>query len=113
MSPEKHYQRMMQYLTQWVLPTLGPATQQGATLDIPEVTKEMAQYLGLETFSQFYKTAVPNQLEKGIPYTMQPTKSAFGQTSDAFGTTEGNRQAQSSRVQLGQGYGGETGANNA
>jgi hypothetical protein len=102
MSPEMKYQRLMQFASQWVLPTMPFAAQQGAEFNIPEATKTMAEYLGLTNFNQMYRTAIPHQLQ-GVGYTMQPfgqkKQKAQGQENDAFGSLIGSRESQSSRKQ--------------
>ncbi len=103
MSPEMKYQRLMQFASQWILPTMQIAAQQGAEFDIPEATKTMAEYLGLTTFNQMYKTAIPQPLDQGMAYQMQPIsgkkQQAQGQGNDSFGALIGSREAQSSRKQ--------------
>jgi hypothetical protein len=99
-SPEMQYQKIMQLMTQWVLPTLDIAMSQGASLDIPQATKLLADYSGIKNFNTFYKTVVPQPAES-VPYSMQPStqrrEGSTGQVSDAFGSTLGNRQVQSNR----------------
>jgi hypothetical protein len=88
-SPEFRAQELMQFMTQWILPSMQLAQAQGAQLDVPAVTTIIAEYMGIDNFNQFYKTAVPSQTES-INYTMSPVKT---QTSDAYGTTLGNQEA--------------------
>ncbi|TET14309.1 MAG: hypothetical protein E3J77_04925, partial [Actinobacteria bacterium] len=93
-SPEAKYQTIMSFMAQWVLPTYQFAAQQGAELDVPAVTQIMSDLLGIDNFNQFYKTALPHELE-GIGYTMQPVGgerkkgeerlNIFGQQNDSFG----------------------------
>ena len=90
--PELEYQRLMQFMTSWLLPTAQIAAQQGASIDIPLATQIMADYAGFDNFNQFYKSAVPSQLE-GISYAMQPMKNSGGQGNDAFGATQPSRLA--------------------
>jgi hypothetical protein len=103
MSPEMKYQRLMQFASQWILPTMPIAQQQGAEFNIPEATKTMAEYLGLTTFNQMYRTAIPQPIDQGVPYQMQPIsgkkQAAQGQGNDSFGGLIGSREAQSSRKQ--------------
>ena len=90
----------MAFMAQWILPTYQFAASQGAELDIPTVTRIMADYLGIDSFNQWYRTAVPQQLDS-VPYTMAPIggerkkgeqrTNAFGQMNDFFGATEGSR----------------------
>lgn len=114
MSPEVKYQRMMQFASQWILPTMGLATQQGAEFNIPEATKKMAAYLGMDDFNQLYRTAVPGQMDV-VPFTAQPTgqkrpesNKSPGQGNDSFGSLIGSREAnsQSKQGQLAMGLTG-------
>jgi len=91
-SPEEKYAKTMQFATQWLLPTMQIAAAQGAQLDIPLVTKIMASYFGLDNFEHYYKTVVPTNVDNA-PFMMFPKKNKFGQTSDAFGTNQQNREA--------------------
>lgn len=104
-SPEILYQKLMGFMTQWVLPTYQFAAQQGAELDIPTVTRILSDYLGFENFNQWYRTAIPHELQ-GVPYMMQPlgqeqrpagpnvgTKKSPGQQNDTFGATLPSREA--------------------
>lgn len=100
-SPEAQYQKIMQLMTQWTLPTLQMASQQGAQLDIPMCTKILAEYAGIKNFNLFYKTAVPSPGES-VPYSMQPTKNrpegtTSGQSNDFFGSIMSSRETNSAR----------------
>ena len=101
MSPELRYQRMMQFMSQWVLPTMQIAAQQGAQIDIPLTTRILAEYQGMDNFNQIYKTAVPHELQ-GIGYKMEPQggkkDKSPGQSNDSFGSLLGSQEAQSSRI---------------
>jgi hypothetical protein len=101
MSPEMKYQRLLQLATQWILPTLPMAAEQGAEFDVPEATQRLADYLGFEDFSQLYRTAIPKETDV-VPYQMQPTKNqgqnkSPGQMSDALGASYPSREANSQR----------------
>lgn len=104
MSPEIQYQKIMMLMTQWVLPTLDLAAQQGATLDVPTATRVLAEYVGVDSFNQYYKTAVPHELS-AVPYKMQPNGR---QASDAFGTTIGNQNENLNQQQGREGAGTDT-----
>lgn len=99
-SPEIQYQKIMQLMSQWVLPTMQIGAAQGAELDIPEATQMLADYLGVKNFKAFYNTVVQKPGET-VPYQMQPStnrgEGSAGQTGDAFGTTIGNQNIQSER----------------
>lgn len=103
MSPEMKYQRLMQFATQWVLPTMQMAEAQGAQFNIPEATKTMADYLGLTTFNQLYVTAVQKPQDQDPQLPPQPIGSkkqaSQGQGNDAFGSLIGSRESQSARKQ--------------
>lgn len=118
-SPEQNYQKIMGFMSQWVLPTYQFAAEQGAELDVPGVTEVMAGYLGLDSFNQYYKTAIPHELS-GVGYQMQPTRGAggkrkpgeerqnvFGQLNDTFGKTDASATAnlnqQQSSTEIGAG----------
>jgi len=120
-SPEIAYQKLMGFMTQWVLPTYQFAAQQGAELDIPTVTRILSDYLGFENFNQWYRTATPHELQ-GINYQMEPLggqrkekpgKSVSGQTNDRFGASEPSRAANMQQQQTrttgsSEGMGGTT-----
>ena len=91
MSPEAKYQRLMQFMANWTIPTMPLAAQQGASLNVPLVSQILADYSGIENFNQFYQTTIPGVLDQ-VQYQMQPSKSP-GQGSDVFGALEGSRQA--------------------
>lgn len=116
-SPEIIGQKLMGFLSQWILPTYQLAQQQGAELDIPTVTRILSDYMGFENFPQWYKTVPPHELT-AVGYTMQPNKNRpsgadraskptgnFGQTNDAFGSSEfsrlANMEGQQSRTNVG------------
>ena len=113
-SPEILAQKLMGFMTQWVLPTYQFAAQQGAELDVPTVTRILSDYMGFENFNQFYRTAIPHELA-GIGYQMQPlgqeqrpkgpnvgSKPAGkspGQQNDTFGASEPSRTANMNQQQ--------------
>jgi hypothetical protein len=95
LSPEMKYQRLFQFASQWILPTLPLSQQQGAEFDIPEATERMGNYLGFDDFGHLYKTAVPKETDI-IPYTMQSNKNK-GQMNDSFGSMLPSMEANSER----------------
>jgi len=108
-SPDIKYQKMMQFMTAWILPTMNFAAQQGSMLDISTATRIMSEYLGFENFNQWYRSAIPHELSN-VPYQMQPAEGVGrtgnkvskspGQTSDAFGASTGSKLANSNAQQL-------------
>ena len=109
-SPEVMGQKLMGFMTQWVLPTYQFAAQQGAELDVPAVTRILSDYMGFENFNQFYRTAIPHELD-GVGYAMQPlgqgqrpkgpnVGSKFpGQQNDTFGASTPSRTANMNQQQ--------------
>jgi len=72
-SPTLEYSKTLQFLTQWVLPISQMASQQGISLDIDVITKDLARYLDIENIDQWWKSAVPANIGMG-PY--QPMSGA-------------------------------------
>ena len=97
-SPKQKFQEMMMFLTQWILPTMGVAAQQGSQLDVNEINRILAGYLGLDNFNQWYRTAVPSGLEN-VDYRMMPmgnkAQKNKAQSGDQFGASPGSRMANS------------------
>ena len=107
-SPDQQYNKMMGFMSQWILPTYQFAASQGAELDIPAATRIMSEYLGIENFNQWYKTAIPTQQDMGIPYTMEPmggkkdgqkSSKSPGQMNDTFGASPASRDANKNQQQ--------------
>lgn len=110
-SPEILAQQLMGFMTQWVLPTYQFAAQQGAELDVPLVTRILSDYMGFDNFNQFYRTAIPHELD-GVGYSMEPlgqgkrpsgpnvgSKKSPGQQNDTFGASEPSRTANMNQQQ--------------
>lgn len=99
-SPESKFNKVMMFMSQWMLPTIQYAAMQGAQLDFNKVNGMLAAYLGLDNFNEWYKTAVPGGLEQLVNYKMMPTESSG--LSDAFGASVAsktvNSQSQQSRA---------------
>ncbi len=81
LNPNIELQRMMGLLTQWVLPTLQPAAQQGVTVNFPKATKQLAKLAGIREFDDWYETGVPTDSIALNPY--QPQQGVIkGSTKD-------------------------------
>jgi len=98
-SPEGQYAKVMQFMSQWLLPILPLAQAQGAQLDVPTVTKMLADYAGIDSFNQYFRTAVPSQLDN-VPYQMQPS----GQQNDSGGASPTSRMANLDQQQQREGF---------
>lgn len=99
-SPDTKFNKMMMFMSQWLLPTWQLAQSQGAQLDINKVNDMLASYLGIDTFHQWYKTVIPSGLEQLVNYKMMPTEGGMtaGMT-DAFGASEASRTVNSQQQQ--------------
>jgi hypothetical protein len=109
-SPKVLAQELMGFMTQWVLPTYQFAAQQGAELDVPLVTRILSDYMGFENFNQFYRTAIPHELD-GVGYMMEPLgqqqrpkgpnvgSKSPGQSNDTFGSSPQSRTANMNQQQ--------------
>ncbi len=64
------WQKIIQYISQWVLPTMPIAAQQGVELDIPGTSKKLADLSGISDLELLYKVALP-QVSKLNPYNPQ------------------------------------------
>ena len=93
-SPEIKFQKLMQFMTSWVLPTMKMGQMQGNQIDVATATKILGEYLGFENLNQWYISSVPGQLD-GIPYTMKSGREKKNPTqgADTFGATDPSRQA--------------------
>jgi len=71
-NPEMKFRGMMEFLTQWVVPTLPLRAQQGGSIDFQAVDETLARYKDIDTFNQWYKSVLPQALES-IDYKMLPS----------------------------------------
>lgn len=84
LTPEQKFQKIMQMLTAWVLPTQQMAASQGQVLNVPAITKELSTYMDLETESWFL-TETPQQLQTN-PY--QQMSTGMKSSDQRFGASE-------------------------
>ena len=92
--------KMSRFLSQWIMPILPLAAQQGYKIDINEVTKELAKLEGID-IENWWQPGTPEGMEIN-PYVPppgqktsssgQPSKSP-GQGNDAFGASTPSREA--------------------
>lgn len=68
MNPEAQFQKLMMFISQWVLPVSQMAAAQGVQVDVNEATKMMARLMGLTEIDSFWKSAVPQNIGMN-PYT--------------------------------------------
>lgn len=108
MNPEMRYQRLLQLVSQVVIPLLPVAMTQGSTLDVTALLKEAAPYLGITNIDEWWRTLVQQQDNVG-PYqpvqgevtgTKERTnvKPKSGQGRDQFGSSEASRNSNKSQM---------------
>lgn len=94
-NPHIQSQKLMQFLTGWILPIAGIAQQQGIKIDINAATKKIAEYLQVDIDDIWQSTVPMGAMEMG-PY--QPTQGQVktskmtGQSDDRFGASDASRQ---------------------
>jgi len=97
-GPELQARDMMQLANQWILPTMQMATQQGAQLDIPTFTTILADKMGIDDFSQYYKTSIPQDTDSVQQLlTDKKDQVSKGQGNDSLGSSDWSRTANSER----------------
>ncbi len=111
MSPEMRYQRLMQLISQVVLPTAQIAAAQGTSLNVSELVKEAARYLDVRNIDRWWESAVPTETQANPYQPLQGTPKSgqqdgrFGQEKGANGSNFNNLNAQQTRQ---QGQAGQT-----
>lgn len=94
LNPEMKYQKLMQLISQIVLPTAQIAAQQGSMLQVDGLVKYAADYLGITNIDEWWKSAIP-QTTNMNPY--QPNQMVgsikSGQGDDRFGRTTASQNA--------------------
>jgi len=100
LNPEERFQKMWQLLTGWIMPTASISAQQGKIPNIPEITRTLSLYLGIDT-EGWYLTDMP-QYQQMNPY--QPV-GGVKSADTRFGSNEGdnmNNFLQSQMASLGR-----------
>ena len=91
MNPEIRYQKLMQLISQVVLPTAQIAAQQGTILDAGELVKEAARYMDISDIDRWWKTGVETDAAMN-PY--QPLQGqSSGQSDGRFDKSKGQATA--------------------
>jgi hypothetical protein len=94
LSAETKFQRMMQMLTGWIEPTMQLSVQQGKIPNIPEITKQLSNYMDLDVESWF----LSEQMEQPQMNPYQQMSGKLRSADQRFGGNEGdnmnNRLAQ-------------------
>jgi len=100
MNPEMRYQRLMQFVQGYILPTAQIAAAQGTMLNVPELAKDFARYLGISNLEDWYQSIIP-QTQLGMnPYSpMQGQVAGGGQTDGRFQSDSGSNFNNANRQQ--------------
>lgn len=105
MTPEMKYQRLIQLMTTWVIPTMQLRREQGGDIDMQMVDKLLADYGGFDSFPQWYKSVIPTD-EPKVDYLMKTGKNKnTGQLNDQMGALDVSRMANSQGYDLREGMG--------
>lgn len=91
-TPELMYQNLYKFLVQWIIPTLQFRVQQGSMIDFPVLDRLLADYGGIETFQQWYKSVLPGELDN-VDFVMKSQKNKYKQPSDQAGATQASKEA--------------------
>ena len=113
MNPEMRYQRLLQLISQIVMPLIPIAQTQGSSLDVTALLNEAAPYLGINNVNDWWRSLVPQDQNLG-PY--QPVqgevtggkerpnmKVKSGQGRDQFGSSEASRLSNKSQMGVREG----------
>ena len=67
MNPEMRYQKILQLVSQMIIPLMPMAMQQGSSIDVNALVKEVAPYLGISNVDEWWKSLLPESENAG-PY---------------------------------------------
>jgi hypothetical protein len=105
-TPEIKYQRLLQMMIGWTLPTMQLRREQGADIDLQMVDRLLADYGGFDNFPQWYKSVMPQDGPQ-VDYVMKTGggKKNAGQLNDQAGALGVSRLANSEGYDLREGMG--------
>ena len=88
----RRYQRLMQVVQGYILPTAQIAAQQGTIVNVPELARDFAQYLGISNMDDWYQSMVPadTAMNPYSPMSMQGQVAGGGQTDNRFQSDTGS-----------------------
>ena len=104
MNPDQRFQKLMGYITGYILPTLQVAASQGTVLDVKKAGEALERYLQVDS-SEWYKSTIPQRQEMN-PYQMQQStkggtednRLGISQPGEATGSNMNNLQQQQQRA---------------
>jgi len=93
-NPQMADMKLSQFLTQWILPILPMAMQQGWQLDVNQATEDLAKLKNID-ISGWWKSGVPAQTPGAGTYAPQQgtVKPKSAQGDDRFGASPASREA--------------------
>jgi len=94
-TPEQEYQRLFQFMSGWILPTLQLRRAQGSDIDLSMVDKLLADYGGFDNFPMWYKSIVPQEGLNTDYLLKTKNKKNAGQMNDSAGSMGVSRAANS------------------
>ncbi len=100
LSPSIEFQRTLSLLTQWIVPTMQVAQQQGVQVNIAAATKHLSKMAGLRGLDNFYEAAVPDISAQMNPYTPTQGKPKNKDVQDGRTGVNPNSSAANSRQKL-------------
>ena len=103
-TPERSYQRLFQFLTQWILPTMQLRQGQGVDIDMEMADRKLADYGAVDSLPMWYRGIKPTG-EPDAGFVMQTPTSTQG--NDSLGATVPSREANQEQQQARAGYAGE------
>ena len=96
-NPEMLFNKLMMFLTQWVIPSMPLAAQEGTTIDHKVISETLARYIGIDNINSWFKTIVPQPLES-VNYKMMPESGQLGGASERTQSARtSNRNQQQAR----------------
>lgn len=104
MSPELRYQRLMQFMTSWIMPTMQLRREQGSDIDLAQVDRLLADYGGFDQFPSWYRSVTPTD-QPQVNYVMKAGNP--GQQNDSLGASGPSRLANSQGYDMRNGIGAE------
>ena len=103
-SPELRYQRLLQFMTSWIMPTMQLRREQGSDIDLSQVDRLLADYGGFDQFPSWYRSVTPTD-QIDVSHIMKTGNP--GQMNDSLGASGPSRLANSQGYDLRQGTGAE------
>lgn len=111
MNPEIRYQRLMQLISQVVLPLVPISATQGSQLNVDELVKEAARFLDVRNMDRWWSPAIPQEDQMNPYQPMQGTKKPkSGQADGRFSAGDGTASNMSNLSEQQSRAGGQSSA---